>query len=924
MNEHTPAVAHGKDAGRPHAAGEPAEQNDAGPSPIGLTPVPGIPTRGPRSSPLRDRTRRERAENPLRRSYPVEPADTARFRPITASTGPSIFRELLQDGPQPRGAAAGSATPTPLPDALRRRAEDESGIELDDVRVHRHSPLPPAVGAEALASKNDIYLGPRGEEYLAHETWHVVQQRQGSVPVTTTTRGLPINDDPALEREADQGSYETTAAVSAAGARTPVFQGAFVEQPVSEDGTYRWLDTETRTVFEAVAWHSDRLVSVRKVGVIRHNHIPDELVVLRRSGEHEWVPYNSMDLDGDHNPGGSTPDNAMDLDLDHEPEEQVVPDAPLQRPGDAKTLSSSEEADEQLREQGFRLARLTTGFTAQVDVIPTVQGHQQNPRESLRYGSNDVRAASLTVGNRDRPNTFLEPAKGKSNIPQGRHTVAWSFLRQSFAAMVGWTMGDIFGHLAVGIEEASRLLASPEGEFLLKQTHVETPDGAMDIVRKFADPGTRLPIEVWQSNVSSAIRYYAQLYHLSSGATFAGRSTSRDESGGLRSLQAYDEQLKNGQKPSAETGEMVTAAEKLLDVSQTMKPNAYAFAVAHWIDLLGQVYPHVMHHHGEAITARVLSTPLGKTYAAVLGRDGDGTVAHLLDKFGYALPLPFGAPAPHQPIVVKDALEPFPGLRSGSSEFVASVAIAEIPSTGEDAELAPFTVNDTTVQVRGLLPMEVGIQHLTVSDNDRPDTRFGTAQNSHTVAWTLLRAEMASMGGQTLDVLLAYLLRHFTELSSEQGQHNKLTEHALTQLKPLVDQKRPIFLWQSDMSMAVKWYAHAHQLAPSTTFYDVDAHGAFGHGEAAHMKVLRDNELSIYNRHELSTDEPRIYEAAARLMDITPSLDSKTRRRTFLRWKEAMRAAFPTIMATSLGPKILKYCADTYELTGELTGEDLQ
>jgi hypothetical protein len=59
------------------------------------------------------------------------------------------------------------------------------------------------VGALAYAQGNDIHLGPGQERHLPHEAWHVVQQRQGRVQPTTSVAGVAVNDDPALEHEAD-------------------------------------------------------------------------------------------------------------------------------------------------------------------------------------------------------------------------------------------------------------------------------------------------------------------------------------------------------------------------------------------------------------------------------------------------------------------------------------------------------------------------------------------------------------------------------------------------------------------------------------------------------------------------------------------------------------------------------------------------
>ena len=91
-----------------------------------------------------------------------------------------------------------------LPVNLRTGIEQLSGQSLDGVRVHRNSSQPAAVGALAYTQGNDIHLAPGQDHHIAHEAWHVVQQRQGRVPVTGSVSGVPLNDDARLESEADR------------------------------------------------------------------------------------------------------------------------------------------------------------------------------------------------------------------------------------------------------------------------------------------------------------------------------------------------------------------------------------------------------------------------------------------------------------------------------------------------------------------------------------------------------------------------------------------------------------------------------------------------------------------------------------------------------------------------------------------------
>ncbi len=92
-----------------------------------------------------------------------------------------------------------------LPRSLKASMEELSGIDLTDVQVHYNSDKPARLQAHAFAEGNHIYLAPGQEAHLAHEAWHTVQQRQGRVQSTTKAHdGTNINDNPTLEKEADE------------------------------------------------------------------------------------------------------------------------------------------------------------------------------------------------------------------------------------------------------------------------------------------------------------------------------------------------------------------------------------------------------------------------------------------------------------------------------------------------------------------------------------------------------------------------------------------------------------------------------------------------------------------------------------------------------------------------------------------------
>ena len=96
------------------------------------------------------------------------------------------------------------ANGTGLPNQLKSGIENLSGYSMDDVKVHYNSSKPAQLSAHAYAQGTDIHVTAGQEKHLAHEAWHVVQQKQGRVkPIKQLKSKVNVNDDPVLEKEAD-------------------------------------------------------------------------------------------------------------------------------------------------------------------------------------------------------------------------------------------------------------------------------------------------------------------------------------------------------------------------------------------------------------------------------------------------------------------------------------------------------------------------------------------------------------------------------------------------------------------------------------------------------------------------------------------------------------------------------------------------
>jgi hypothetical protein len=112
-----------------------------------------------------------------------------------------------------------------LPPDLQAGVEALSGIDLSAVRVHYDAAQPARIGARAFARGSEIHVGPGQDRHLPHEAWHVVQQLQRRVRPTRRIGAVAVNDDRALEHEAEQMGERAARIGAAGGVRAPVRVG---------------------------------------------------------------------------------------------------------------------------------------------------------------------------------------------------------------------------------------------------------------------------------------------------------------------------------------------------------------------------------------------------------------------------------------------------------------------------------------------------------------------------------------------------------------------------------------------------------------------------------------------------------------------------------------------------------------------------
>ena len=182
---------------------------------------------------------------------------------------------------------------TGMPDNLKSGIENLSGMSMDHVKVHYNSAQPAQLNALAYAQGSDIHIGPGQEKHLPHEAWHVVQQAQGRVQATTQMKmGVPVNDDPGLEHEADVMGAKALTMPDTTMLSTDIYQNKavpLVAQFVMTDEELRedWLDMDEEE------WNVLEEEDIIRLKVLKR--IDEALGSIKDHGTFKTWKYNGID-----------------------------------------------------------------------------------------------------------------------------------------------------------------------------------------------------------------------------------------------------------------------------------------------------------------------------------------------------------------------------------------------------------------------------------------------------------------------------------------------------------------------------------------------------------------------------------------------------------------------------------------------------
>ncbi|MDO7850649.1 eCIS core domain-containing protein [Hymenobacter convexus] len=709
------------------------------------------------------------------------------------------------------------ANATGLPDKLKAGVENLSGYSLDDVKVHYNSAKPAELHAHAYAQGSDIHLAPGQERHLPHEAWHVVQQKQGRVRATRQLKGAEVNDDAALEHEAD-------------------IMGARASSRAHHPSPSR----------------------VRPLG--------DAPVFAPIQGVFDAVP-------------------------------------------------------ESVRQPAYH----NTSFLARVSLVPLANETPDG------YESSQLWVRQVKVSD-DRP-----PTKFGSE-GQRSHTVAWTLMRAGLQKATDVKLSQFIDFVAELFVSADLpALANARRAATALQTIITKGITALKA------GGRKKSMDEWQQNASDLLTHFVQYYQLSEAATYAdGRAVGHGEPTHMANLKDFDMAARFGALDSTRLAQAVEAAVGMFDIRRGLPPKTMAQVLHHWLHALHLAFPALYQRHSAAIVdgfyAALGTIPTDrKEWQDALGRDPHALSAHRpaqdlrasvstsQDKFQFAL-----SPKDQSTFTANVALKPRSGVAGTAGQ-------AKLASIGTKAEDNSEVRGEALVNVNYFSFDQLIISQLKVAD-DRPKTRFGTLQRSHTVAWTLIRRHLMGFTGKELGILINFIVHEMNVLKNDIDKPNENTNirfdapavanQVNTALGLMVANKQmqPLYQWQSTISELVETYVTLYQLSRSATYAKEET--PRGHGEATAYGKLKEANTWLKSEADseareryLENNKYKLAKSAAKLVDAEVANGNLQPGNWMIatdHWLNILKGEFPELMSDKDFVVELKDALSTYEPKKEL------
>ncbi len=154
-----------------------------------------------------------------------------------------------------------------LPEDLQAKMEYSFGQDFSNVKIQKNSQDAVNLNALAFTQGDSIHFAPgkfnpnskSGQELLGHELTHVVQQREGKVKSTSQVKGIPMNDDQRLEREANDLGKNASRGKDVT-IHNPKLSSANIKPPISQpnnSGPNNYLPIQRKDEVLQAKWTDD-------------------------------------------------------------------------------------------------------------------------------------------------------------------------------------------------------------------------------------------------------------------------------------------------------------------------------------------------------------------------------------------------------------------------------------------------------------------------------------------------------------------------------------------------------------------------------------------------------------------------------------------------------------------------------------------
>ncbi|MEZ4735886.1 MAG: hypothetical protein R3E79_53025 [Caldilineaceae bacterium] len=202
------------------------------------------------------------------------------------------------------------------------------------------------------------------------------------------------------------------------------------------------------------------------------------------------------------------------------------------------------------------------------------------------------------------------------------------------------------------------------------------------------------------------------------------------------------------------------------------------------------------------------------------------------------------------------------------------------------------------------------IARLDVAD-DRPLTRFGYLQRSHTVAWSFLRTHLQGFRGKKGEDLITFVKNELRilKLDLENTDLEKQADELLNKMNSLSNfQNEPRHVQQKMLSELVESYVTLYQRSESATYGKEERPSS--HGEGPALETLGNLEKKLENTAPTTDDRKDALNAALRLVDAsigTGSLPPQNWLRAVSLWYTLLGETYPKVMTDlAVGDALLK------------------